>query len=307
MTQARSAEAPASDPLGQLTSPPIFVVGLHRSGTTWVYDMLTAHPEVAGIFESGIFSLNLGVAPLFDPKHWYSDEGALDRDRALFGSAFRLNQLIGRDELLRDVRELTTTWIGRAHEPQHRFLVEKTPQHFRTMRLIDELYPGATFVHVIRDGRDVAVSVQEAGHSWPAPRLRGLARREIAQRWVEGIGIARQQAREGQLRYVEVRYEEFHRDPAAELRRLFAFCAIPADEDTIARICKVTAFDSQQRAHGDQFRRQGAVGDWRRRFGIRDRLMFDRVAGELIVELGYEENRRWWLSPRPGRRDGAAR
>lgn len=286
------------DPLARLAAPPIFVVGMHRSGTTWVYEMLAGHPEVAGVFESGLFSADLGVAPIFSPVHWYADAKALEEDRRFFGAAFRLNQLLTRDQALADTRALAASWLIRAMESGHRFLVEKTPQHLYTMPLIAELFPGSMFVHVIRDGRDVAVSVEEAARSWPRGRVRSADPRAVAGRWAFAIETARREADAHSLRYAEVRFELLKQHPESELARLFDFCRIPADAALVSSIVDRASLEARRASSADAFRRRGAAGDWRERFGLLERLRFDRAAGALLVELGYEHSRRWWW---PGR------
>jgi hypothetical protein len=284
------------DPLAQLEAPPAFVVGMHRSGTTWAYDLLTAHPKVAGIFESGFFSADLGVAPLFHRTHWYGDEATLEADRRLFGLSFRLNQLLSREEALEDVRALASAWLGRALGPSHRFLVEKTPQHLYTMHLIDELFPGAAFVHLIRDGRDVAVSLEAAGRSWARGRVREANRRTAAHRWAAAIARARHLATEHGLRYTEVRYEDLRARVPGTLESLFEFCRIPAEPGDIEQAWDAAALERRRSGESDPFRRRG-TSEWRQRFRLLDRLRFDRAAGALLVELGYESSRRWWLAP----------
>jgi hypothetical protein len=291
-------QEPLPESLSQLAAPPIFVVGMHRSGTTWVFDMLASHPQVAGVFESGMFSTNLGLAPLFAADHWYPDQDdRLESDRRFFGASFRLNQLIDREELIRDARQLSGRWLGRALEPEHRYLVEKTPQHLATMPTIAELFPGAAFIHVIRDGRDMVVSRQAAARSWPGLQSRSVNVGETAALWASGVTAAREAAESGGLRYTEIRYERMRSAPTDGLRELFEFCAIPADEELVARIRDQTSLSKQQRAEGDAFRRRGEIGEWRERFGLRDRLRFDRAAGSMLVELGYEASRSWWLRP----------
>jgi hypothetical protein len=284
--------------LSQLKAPPIFVVGLHRSGTTWVFDMLSAHPEVGGVFESGMFSTNLGFAPLFAADHWYQgQEERLASDRRFFGATFRLNQLIDRDQLLREVRDLSGRWLARALEDGDRYLVEKTPQHLETMPIIAELFPGAGFIHVIRDGRDMVVSRQALARTWPGLPSRTVNVGETASYWAAGVRSAREAARDAGLRYTEVRYEQMRVAPEDGLRQLLEFCAIPADDRLIARICDETSLSKQQRGEGDAFRRRGEIGEWRETFDLRDRFRFDRAAGKMLVELGYEASRSWWLRP----------
>jgi sulfotransferase family protein len=284
--------------LSQLAAPPIFVVGLHRSGTTWVFDMLASHPEVAGVFESGLFSSNLGLATLFAEEHWYRDKDRLESDRRFFGASFRLNQILDRAELTRDVRDLSGRWLSRALGSGHRFLVEKTPQHLATMATIAELFPGAAFIHVIRDGRDMVVSRKAAARTWPGLPSRSVQVGDTAAQWAAAVRAARETAEREGLRYTEIRYEEIRVDPQSGLRGLFEFCTIPADDELVARICEQTSISKQRRGEGDAFRRRGEIGEWRESFGLRDRFRFDRAAGGMLVELGYEPSRSWWLRPR---------
>jgi hypothetical protein len=299
VTERTVTPEPLPESLSQLAAPPIFVVGMHRSGTTWVFDMLASHPQVAGVFESGLFSTKLGFAPLFAGEHWYHDLDRLESDRRFFGTSFRLNQIIEREELTRDLRDLSGRWLSRALRSEHRYLVEKTPQHLETMPTIAELFPGATFVHVIRDGRDMVVSRQAAARSWPGLHSRSVQVGDTAMQWVTALRDARQAADRDGLRYTEVRYEQLRLDPSEGLRQLFEFCAIPADDDLVKRICEATSLSKQRRGDQDAFRRRGEVGEWREALGLRDRLRFDRAAGSMLVELGYEASRSWWWKPKP--------
>ena len=300
---------PLPQPLAQLAAPPTFVVGLHRSGTTWIYDLLTAHPEVAGVFESGMFATDLGFGPLFDPTHWAPGETG-EKQKQLFGSA-RLRQLMRRDEMVDEVRAVSARWLARPLRPEHRYLVEKTPQHGYVMPLIAELFPGAGFIQVIRDGRDVAVSVEAAARSWGGFRYRGHA--DHGKLWADGVSTIRRAAHNHELRYTEVRYEDMRSAPVARLRELTEFVGIPADEPTLQRMVDAASIEKLQTGPDDQFRRRGNTGDWADRFGLRDRRRFHRGAGQTLLDLGYETTRWWWLrpggqgpAPNRSRRKGAA-
>lgn len=278
-----------------LEAPPVFIVGAHRSGTTWAYDLVASHPEVAGVFESGLFSADLGVAPLFSPAHWYESDEVLERDREFFGAQFRLNQLLEREDALDDVRRLTSSWLSRALGPTHRYVVEKTPQHLFTMPLINELLPGAAFVHIIRDGRDVAASVKAASTSWPRGRIREANLRAVAGSWRTAIETARRSAEDNALRYLEVRFEELRHAPEPTLAGVFEFCRIPASPERVSAAVVDSDLERRRAQGGDAFRRKGESGSWREDMGLRERMFFDRAAGELLVSLGYAADRRWWL------------
>ena len=88
---------------------------------------------------------------------------------------------------------------------------DKTPMHCRHLRTIERLLPEARFVHIIRDGRDAAVSLRR---QWFSP---GHDIQTQARYWRDNVLLARQQAA-GCRHYLELRYEDLVRAPEAALR-----------------------------------------------------------------------------------------
>ena len=280
---------PVRDPLARLESGPIFVVGAARSGTTWVYDILTAHSQVAGAYETWLFTMNQGVGNLFGPAHYPPGHSGLGRSYP-------------REQVVREVREFTARLLAQRLGPAHRFLVEKSPSHVMTMPLIQEIYPDARFVHVLRDGRDVCVSVRQAAKSW-APRWRESFGRSVytsAWAWKQTI---RRTLRDGPglgEALLEIRFEDLKADPIAGIARLFDHCRIPWERELLDQIATKTDFEANYRSSESDFRRGGRVGDWRSRFTLIDRLVFNLAAGATLIDTHYEANRRWVLAI-PGR------
>ena len=90
---------------------------------------------------------------------------------------------------------------------------------------IGRALPEARFIHLIRDGRDVALSqTARAINEQPPPA-------EQAARWVKRINKSREQAEKlGGERYIEARYEDLVRDPEPVLRRVCEFVELDWDE-----------------------------------------------------------------------------
>ena len=135
-------------------------------------------------------------------------------------------------------------------------------------------------VHVIRDGRDAAVSswekLRRPGAGERAPTLADYAE-TFAGRWVEFIEQVRLSAATFDGEYLELRYEKLHGDPAGEITRLLEFAGITAMPEVL-HSCVM-----QARLHVT------TVGDWRHRFDDETAFRFDAVAGYLLAELGYAE------------------
>src|SRR4051794_22341680 len=271
--------------------------------------MLAAHPEVAGVLESWL--IPLGFAPLFSRHHWNPESRSAAReivgpDRPLPG----LGQLVTREQLVADVGALSRRWMATAVEPRHRFLVEKTPWHLRAHSVLAELFPRARFVHVVRDGRDAAVSLRAAAQSWNpgwGESTEGRSIRDAAVSWRVAMhdGWAARDALGD--RYLEVRYESLHADPQGAIRRLYGFCGIPYDDGLVDEVWRATDFASNFAGGEDRFRRAGRTGDWKTRLSWPQRLNFARQAGPELVACGYASSRFGWaLRPAP-LRAGAVR
>src|SRR2546425_6282923 len=105
---------------------------------------------------------------------------------------------------------------------------DKTPGYVKHTRAVQDLLPEARFIHIIRDGRDVAVSLIE---EWRASgRVMSVTR--AAERWVSKISVGREQARELRF-YLEVRYEDLVLDSESVLRRICDFIDLPWHPDML--------------------------------------------------------------------------
>ena len=278
-------------PARELPNPPIFIVGHARSGTTWLFDILTSHPEVAGVFESWMFTRSNGFVPLLR-AHW--GDGLLATREAVIDRHPGLGQMITRDEAFDTVRSLSVDWLGRALGDGERYVVEKGPMEYD---IVNELFPEARFVHIMRDGRDVAVSMHEASRSWAPEMLPHIGRSLTgsAGLWRDELTEIRRLGAAVGGRFFELRYEDLRADPESVSRRVFDFCGIPCSDSQLAEIIVATSFEAKKRKDRSGFVRAGRVGGWRSRFGAMDALRFHRRAGDMLIATGYARSRWWWL------------
>lgn len=196
---------------------------------------------------------------------------------------------------------------------------------------IAEIYPDARVIHVIRDGRDAIVSLVH--HRWnhskdeggiyelkPEELARRRAYREDPKQLIESGGgifpegtLARMaagwKARIGKAmhdgrnvlgaNYAEVRYEDLLVRPYEEVARLLAFLGADASDEVVEECVRSASFEnlSGGRERGEEdpssFYRKGVAGDWKNVFTEEDRRIFKEAAGDLLVELGYEEDDDW--------------
>jgi hypothetical protein len=178
---------------------------------------------------------------------------------------------------------------------------DKTPGYVREMHRIQSVLPEARFIHLIRDGRDVALSV--LGMNWGPSTVP-----EAAFRWKKRILRAREQApRIGH--YVEIRYEDLVRDTEATLRRVCEFTDLPYDEAMLRyheRAEERLREKDRDLDRGPEKEPQPAearmeshalateppdperIERWRTEMSREDRAVYEELAGELLADLGYE-------------------
>jgi hypothetical protein len=142
-------------------------------------------------------------------------------------------------------------------QPGQRYLVEKGPMDIDA---VAAMFPEARFVHVLRDGRDVAVSLDVASKSW-APEVGRASLALRGEHWAVGVEAARASGQALGERYLEVRYEDLRADFDSSARRLFDFAGVPYDDALLAQIREQTQLDGYNAATRDsRFRGKGQAG-----------------------------------------------
>jgi hypothetical protein len=288
-----------------------FVVGIARSGTTLLRLMLDAHPELTIPPETHF------LPRLFTHFDRWRKEGLETpelRGRAieLITSHPRWGDIdLDPEEVRRRMAQhdpLTPGDAARsfyeayaAQEGKPRW-GDKSPPYTWKAKRIQRALPEAHFIHLIRDGRDVALSLSEV--SWGPADLQAAAAK-----WVDELSRARQRARRlAPGTYMELRYEDLVADPEPLLRRIVGFVDLPWDphmleyhrsaEERMKEVVRdfhplgggtITA-EERKRQHElvSSPPSSSRVGRWRSEMSPADRNAFEEVAGGLLAELGYE-------------------
>lgn len=270
----------------------IFIIGSPKSGTTWLQIMIGAHPLVCTTVELTLYSNY--TAPWI--KAWKYEADNIEQGRWNQGIPF----LWTEDEFYDFLREFIARVYERvvATNPRATHILDKHPGYSMYVKDINKLLPDARFVHVIRDGRDVAVSMvsarQEIGYgAGTIP--------ESAAAWQKHIRAARK-ARQYHGRYLEVRYEDLLTAGVDTLKTVFGFCGLPMSVENVAAIVDAHQFKrvKKKRLAPDKrvkanvaFYRKGKAGSWQEDMDPIQRYLFDEIAGDLLRQLGYA-NGNWW-------------
>jgi sulfotransferase family protein len=245
----------------------IFNLGARRSGTYWLQRIVASHPEVCAV-PSETYLFSHGIALLFQ-RFQHSDRHAPD-----VGQMY-----VDRDVLLDATRDLCDTLFGEYLEPGSSRVAERTPWHVLHLELITAIYPDARYVHIIRDGRDVARSIK--AQSWGSDTIAGAA-----EEWRDSVTAGRH-AGLGTDRYREIRYEDLLEQPGRLVHDLFEWLDLEIDAGIVDRALA----EADRQANVDRSYPKLGSGKWQDDFSHADLDAFMRVAGDLLIELGYESVR----------------
>ncbi len=159
--------------------------------------------------------------------------------------------------------------------------------------------PNALFVHIIRDGRDIALSLKKMGGFTPLPWDRGPTESLVATAlyWEWMVYRGRSSGRKFPADYIEVRYEDLIANPRETLATLGAFIDHDLDYDRIQRagLGRVSETNSSFREEGAK---EGAkekekdkinpLGRWKQRLAHADVAAIEATVGDSLLESGYE-------------------
>jgi|APHM01.1.fsa_nt_gi Sulfotransferase domain. len=277
---------------------PVFVVGMPRSGTTLLSSLLDAHPDLVIAPETHYFA-----------RCWSGGriDGWADVERMLA----RLNQQPGVHDMalsddewaaVRDqlhaleapahgdiLRALIETYTARSEAPAWG---EKTPDHLRHVPEMARQFPNAVFLAIIRDPRDVVLSLRNL--PWSRRTTPGQA-----WTWRTYAALVDRYRTHYTGRFFALRYEDLIVHPEACLRDVCAFLETPFHEAMLQpRQQEDQHFDPDR----EPWKRKSASDidasnreKWRVQMSEAERVIVDLIAGRWLSAYDYPRpGVRWW-------------
>jgi hypothetical protein len=269
---------------------PVFVVGSPRSGTTLLYHMLLS----AGNF--AIYRTESSVLNLLEPRFGnLSVEGNKRRlldawfESKLFTASGLNNEEIAAKIMSEcrnggDFLRIVMSEVARKQGVQR--WADTTPEHLLYLQRIKETIPDALVIHVIRDGRDVALSADKLGYIRRLWWDRTPSKMAAALHWQWMVRKGRESGRELGGDYMEVHFEGLVREPRTLLASVSQFIAQDLDYDGILRV-GIGAVN----APNTSFATEGSfkpIGRWRSGYSGEDLAMVEGLVGRTLAENGYE-------------------
>jgi LPS sulfotransferase NodH len=273
------------------SAAPVFVLGCPRSGTTLLYHMLLS----AGGFavyrsESNVFNI---LAPRFGKVSSQRNRERLVNSW-LRSKFFRVADLKADDiraKILAECRTpgefLRVTMEAVARKQGVRRWADCTPDHILYVREIKREIPDALIIHIIRDGRDVALSFAQQGWSHPLPWDRPHQLGVAALYWSWVVDQGRKCGLNLGADYTEVRYEELVENPRGVLKRLSQFIGQELDYETVVSVGIGSVRVPNTSFEDDASGTFKPVGRWKAKLSTSESAMLECLIGQRLQELGY--------------------
>jgi hypothetical protein len=270
-------------------------MGCHRSGTNLLYDMLLS---------AGDFAIYRGILPIYKiliPR-FGSMENRANREQILKtwlrSKGFRRTELDPAqvsDRILEECRtggdfvRVVMDEIAR-NQGVNRWAMYDADSVLHAKRFKRDL-PNALFVHIIRDGRDIALSLKKMGGFTPLPWDRGQTDSLVATAlyWEWMVHRGRVNGRQFPADYIEIHYEDLVTKPQETLGVLGKFLDHDLDYERIQRagLGRLSETNSSFREDGAR-EKINPLGRWRERLTPEEVTAIEATVGDCLQENGYE-------------------
>ncbi|CAN5294454.1 sulfotransferase [soil metagenome] len=266
---------------------PVFVVGMNGSGTSMMLDSLGRHPALYALRdETHMMPYIISQAHRFEDLN--DDENFKAYGRFAIEQIPKMERLTGGDRF-----ELPADWLTRprtiagvfdgifghlaAGQGKRRWC-EKTPDHVQHIEMLADVFPGSRFIHMIRDGREVACSINRRQKRQPEL---------IVYRWKKLVEAGRTAGARLPDRYFEVRYEDLTADARKQMLAVCEFLQLEFSEQVLQS--RMPQSPERKRLG------QGELGEisnnpvkWPGYFDAVAVRRLEAIGGRRLAELGYD-------------------
>jgi|GEM_PF-404064 len=253
---------------------PIFVVGSPRSGTSVLAQSLGKHSQTSLGPESNFLQpLVKGASIAYDSSvtrdihHWLS------------------NKKVSKEEFFQKLGiGIHQLFLSRSENPRW---IDQTPAYSLCLPELNMLLPNARFVHIIRDGRNVVHSMLNSGfgEKWSSDF------KTACLTWKTYVLSVLEFERTNPDSVLRVYNEAITQEPSRYLSELQSGLALTFEEAT------TTLFSLGIKINSSFDNKDAGRSEWRDHWSSEQRLLFNEIAGNLLIALGYESDTDWVSNP----------
>ena len=278
----------------ELGIKPLFMFGFERSGTTLLSMMVGAHPQIAVPLSST--GLWYRYKKMIDTR--YNSLLDLDSVRSMISDLLQEERIqmwdieFSESDLLSRINIANYASVVAAF---HTVYAEKMGKQYwanidiKTLYLMDEAnqwFPDAKFLHIVRDGRDVALSHQTYKY--------GLSTiTEVADRWRQDLHTnLKMGSILGLDRYKVIRYEDLIIEPTQTLKDICTFIGVKYNDEMLdyPRMVKKKIPKARRFLWPDLTKppKKSNAFKWKTSMGQTKRIVFERQAHDMLKQFGYD-------------------
>jgi hypothetical protein len=271
-------------------STPIFIVGVPRSGTTLLRFMLDSHPNLAAGPECPWIGGNYGNIVSFRDLH----KALICDERGPVLNFSGLSESVISSALGKAISDILGTYAAARGKKRW---IEKTPNHITEIPFLIKLFPKSKYIHIVRDGRDVACSSFAERKTWgsylinrddhiPNTRINAM------KRWLDWVNQFEKWCGTYELDVLQIHYERLVTRTVNTLQLVLDFIDEPWSDDIYH--FKDQCHDSPHWEAGSRdvnerpYIIKSSIGRWKWEFTLQDREFSAKTIESYLLKFGYE-------------------
>ena len=278
-----------------LSCIPFFIIGSGRSGNTLLRSILSGNSDISIPPESYRIPFAIKKFHIFNNRDW---EDIVPQVLKEFGDCKEfytweiditdvqksLEDIVDSKRTLSNIFDELFCTYAEKHSPGSKIWGDKTPMNTLYLDWIGTVFPRSKFIHIIRDGRDVASSYLKM------ERYDTIL--EAANRWINSIESAQSFGSKIKENYIEIRYEELVTKPEEVIKDTCDFLDIDYDSKMLDHTKQVKKLGDTDKEHHSNLSKpisSDSVGKWRNNLSESDQESITKLLHKHLQRLGYAD------------------
>ncbi len=278
-----------------LSCIPFFIIGSGRSGNTLLRSILSGNSDISIPPESYRIPFAIKKFHILNNRDWEDIVSQVLKEfedcKEFYTWEIDITDVQKRLEDIADSKrtlsnifdELFCTYAEK-HSPGSKIWGDKTPMNTLYLDWIGTVFPRSKFIHIIRDGRDVASSYLKM------ERYDTIL--EAANRWINSIESAQSFGSKIKENYIEIRYEELVTKPEEVIKDTCDFLDIDYDSKMLDHTKQVKKLGDTDKEHHSNLSKpisSDSVGKWRNNLSESDQESITKLLHKHLQRLGYAD------------------
>ena len=278
-----------------LSCIPFFIIGSGRSGNTLLRSILSGNSDISIPPESYRIPFAIKKFHILNNRDWEDIVSQVLKEfedcKEFYTWEIDITDVQKRLENIADSKktlsnifdELFCTYTEK-HSPGSKIWGDKTPMNTLYLDWIGTVFPRSKFIHIIRDGRDVASSYLKM------ERYDTIL--EAANRWINSIESAQSFGSKIKENYIEIRYEELVTKPEEVIKDTCDFLDIDYDSKMLDHTKQVKKLGDTDKEHHSNLSKpisSDSVGKWRNNLSESDQESITKLLHKHLQRLGYAD------------------